>query len=125
MEEIGHDPRLAPQSLLLLSTCPPGQDGSVSMKPTENLIDLVLDLIAFVEWFCGNCFPSFNLVFIIRAFSFSPILSPFPTSPTHKKSECELVECKAVAYLQVIIVFAVACSEINTISRRYNVQNRQ
>lgn len=30
------------------------------------------DLTAFVEWFCGNCFCSFNPVFIISAFSFSP-----------------------------------------------------
>lgn len=125
MKEIGYDKHLSPWSLLPLSIFPPGQDGSMSMKPTENLIDLVLDLIAFGEWFCGDCFPSFNPVFIIRAFSFSLILSPLPTSPTHKKSECELVEYKAVAYLQVIIVFAVACSVINTISCRYNVQNRQ
>lgn len=125
MKEIGYDTHLSPQSLFPLSASPPGQDGSVSMKPTENPIDLVLDLTAFVEWFCGNCFCSFNPVFIISAFSFSLILSPLPTSPTHKKSECELAGCKAVAYLRVIIVFAVAYSVINTVSRRYNVQNRQ
>ena len=121
MKEIGYYKHLSIAVLITPVRLPFRLGRSCECETAKNLINLVLDLIPFGGWFCGDCFPSYNHVFIISGFCFSLFLSPLPPSPAYKKSECASVEYKAVAYLRFIIVFAVASSVINTISCRYNV----
>lgn len=94
----------------------------MNVKPSKGVTDSALDLIRLVGRFCGGWFPSYTHSSMISRVWFSLILSPLPPSPAYEEVGLRVpVGYKAVAYLGFVIVFAVACSVINTISCRYRV----
>lgn len=95
----------------------------MNVKPTKNLINLVRDLICFGGWSCGvHSFHTSMFSLLVGFVLFFPDPASAPSlSGIRRVRMCVSVEYKAVANLRFIIVFAVACSVINTISCRRNV----